>query len=72
MAEESIHKQEFVVRNLQTRSVTLYPTRAQIVRDIKEIALKVCRFLFSYRPKLTASSTAWCKRDNHLGFHAYS
>ena len=48
MAEESIHKQDFIVRNLQTRSVTLYPTRAQIVRDIKDIALKVCRLLLPY------------------------
>ena len=42
MAEENVHKQEFVVRHLQTQSVTLYPTRAQIIRDIKDIALKVC------------------------------
>ena len=46
MAEETIHKHEFVIRNLQTRSVTLYPATAQIVRDIKDIALKVCCPLF--------------------------
>ncbi|KAK4112636.1 hypothetical protein N656DRAFT_789322 [Canariomyces notabilis] len=33
-------KQEFHVRDLPTRSVTLFPTRAQIVREIKDIALK--------------------------------
>ncbi|KAK0514039.1 hypothetical protein JMJ35_003761 [Cladonia borealis] len=40
MAEENIYKQEFNVRNLLTRSVTLYPSRAQITRDIDEITLK--------------------------------
>lgn len=40
MAEENIHKQEFTVRNLQTRNVTFYPTRAHIVRDINDITLK--------------------------------
>lgn len=44
MAEEIIHKQDFTVRNLLTRSVTLYPERAQIVRDINDITLKVCIF----------------------------
>ena len=42
MAEENIHKQEFSVRNLSTRSVTLYPARAHVIRDINEIVLKVC------------------------------
>ncbi|KAK4198000.1 hypothetical protein QBC40DRAFT_284579, partial [Triangularia verruculosa] len=37
---DSLHKQEFHLRELPTRSVTLFPTRAQIVRDIKEVALK--------------------------------
>ena len=41
MAEENIYKQEFNIRNLLTRSVTLYPSRAQITRDIDEITLKV-------------------------------
>ena len=41
MAEEDILKQEFMIRNLQTRSVTLYPARAQVVRDLKDIILKV-------------------------------
>lgn len=45
MAEETIYKQELTVRNLQTRTVTLYPTRAQIVRDINNITLKVCCLL---------------------------
>ena len=41
MAEENIYKQKFNIRNLLTRSVTLYPSRAQITRDIDEITLKV-------------------------------
>jgi hypothetical protein len=34
------HKQEFRIRELTTRSVLLFPTRAQIIRDIKNIALQ--------------------------------
>ncbi|AEO55557.1 hypothetical protein MYCTH_97470 [Thermothelomyces thermophilus ATCC 42464] len=34
------HKQEFHVRNLLTRSVTLFPTQAQVVREIKDVVLK--------------------------------
>ncbi|KAK4171352.1 hypothetical protein QBC36DRAFT_340133 [Triangularia setosa] len=37
---DSLHKQRFHIRDLPTRSVTLFPTRAQVVRDIKEIALQ--------------------------------
>ena len=40
MSEDTIHRQEFVVRNLPTKSVTLYPARAQIIRDIDGITLK--------------------------------
>lgn len=41
MAADASNKQEFLVRNLHTRSVTLYPTKAQIVRDVTGISLKV-------------------------------
>jgi len=34
------HKQEYRVRDLPTKSVTLYPSRAQIVREIKDVVLK--------------------------------
>ncbi|KAK4233000.1 hypothetical protein C8A03DRAFT_19833 [Achaetomium macrosporum] len=34
------HKQEFHVRDLPTRSVTLFPARAQVVRDIRDVTLK--------------------------------
>ncbi|KAK3306502.1 uncharacterized protein B0T15DRAFT_509873 [Chaetomium strumarium] len=34
------HKQEFHVRDLPTRSVTLFPARAQVVRDIRDVVLK--------------------------------
>ncbi|CAK7210891.1 hypothetical protein SCUCBS95973_000943 [Sporothrix curviconia] len=37
---DAVHKQEFRVRDLQTRTVTLFPSRAQIVRDIKDVSLK--------------------------------
>lgn len=37
---ETAHKQEFRIRDLPTRSVTLFPTRAQVVRDIKDVPLK--------------------------------
>ncbi|KAK3324507.1 hypothetical protein B0T19DRAFT_486664 [Cercophora scortea] len=37
---EPTHTQEFRIRDLSTRSVTLFPTRAQVVREIKDVALK--------------------------------
>ncbi|KAK0665204.1 hypothetical protein QBC41DRAFT_233277 [Cercophora samala] len=37
---DSLHKKRFHIRDLPTRTVTLFPTRAQVVRDIKEVALK--------------------------------
>ncbi|KAK3934839.1 hypothetical protein QBC46DRAFT_398835 [Diplogelasinospora grovesii] len=37
---DTTHKQEFHVRSLSTRSVTLFPTRAQVVREIKDVVLK--------------------------------
>lgn len=39
MADEHGHKQEFLIRNLPTRHVTLYPTKAQIIRDIDNVTL---------------------------------
>ncbi|PSR82909.1 hypothetical protein BD289DRAFT_461500 [Coniella lustricola] len=33
-------KQEFCLRDLPTRTVTLFPTRAQVVRDLKDVLLK--------------------------------
>lgn len=37
---DSISKVEYNVRNLTTRSVTLFPTRAQVFRDIKDVPLR--------------------------------
>ena len=37
---DSISKVEYNVRNLSTRSVTLFPTRAQVFRDIKDVPLQ--------------------------------
>lgn len=38
---EAIQKQEYCIRDLPTQSITLFPTRAQVVRGIKDIVLKV-------------------------------
>ena len=38
---EASEKQTFALRELPTRAVTLYPARAEVVRDINDIALKV-------------------------------
>ena len=40
MATDTTHKQEFKLRDLSTRSVLLFPTRAQIIRDIKDIPIQ--------------------------------
>ncbi|KAM7188888.1 protein of unknown function (DUF4139) domain containing protein [Naviculisporaceae sp. PSN 640] len=37
---DTVHKQEYRIRDLSTRSVTLFPTRAQVVREIKDVVLK--------------------------------
>lgn len=41
MADEHLYKQELLIRNLSTKSVTLSPSRAYVVRDINDISLKV-------------------------------
>lgn len=41
MALEVAHKREFNIRELATKAVTLYPTRAEVARDINGISLKV-------------------------------
>lgn len=38
---DSTNKIEYKIRDLGTRSVTLFPTKAQIFRQIKDVALKV-------------------------------
>jgi hypothetical protein len=35
------HKVEYKIRDLGTRSVTLFPLQAQVKRDIKDVPLKV-------------------------------
>ncbi|KAL1862860.1 hypothetical protein Daus18300_008357 [Diaporthe australafricana] len=37
---DATHNQEYRIRDLPTRSITLFPTRAQVVRDIKDVVLK--------------------------------
>lgn len=43
------HKTEFKVRDLGTAAVTLFPSRAQITREIKGIDLKVSKHLAPIR-----------------------
>lgn len=45
---DPIHKIEYKLRDLGTRSVTLFPTRAQIQRDIKSVNLKACVTAISF------------------------
>ncbi|KAL8940093.1 MAG: hypothetical protein Q9216_003002 [Gyalolechia sp. 2 TL-2023] len=40
MADSKVHRQDFVLRELATQIVTLYPTRAQVVRSVKDLNLK--------------------------------
>ncbi|KAG0134871.1 hypothetical protein HOY82DRAFT_553350 [Tuber indicum] len=40
MTENTIHKQSFSVDDLSVRSVTIYPSRAAIVRDINNVTIK--------------------------------
>jgi hypothetical protein len=44
---EGVHQQEFRIRDLSTRSVLLFPTRAQIIRDIRNIELQVSTVISS-------------------------
>ncbi|TDZ49747.1 hypothetical protein CTRI78_v007900 [Colletotrichum trifolii] len=37
---DTVNKTEYHVRDLATRSVTLFPSRAQVVRDLKDVTLK--------------------------------
>lgn len=40
-SDDTIHKQSFSIDDLATRSVTIYPTRAAVVRDIENVVIKV-------------------------------
>jgi hypothetical protein len=41
MSEENTYKQRFFVEDWKTSNVTLYPTRATVVRRIESVNLKV-------------------------------
>lgn len=41
MSEEQIHKQKFLTEQWPTTGVTLYPTRASVIRQIRSVQLKV-------------------------------
>jgi hypothetical protein len=47
---DSLPKQEYRIRDLPTKSVTLFPTRAQIVREIKDVTLRVRLPLSPHQP----------------------
>jgi hypothetical protein len=51
MIDEEVHKQKYEIRQLQTRSVTLYPTRATVVRRIEAVKLRVSRYLVRFELK---------------------
>lgn len=53
---DSVPKQEYRIRDLPTKSVTLFPTRAQIVREIKDVTLRV-RLLPLPPPITTTTNT---------------
>ncbi|KAL8960312.1 MAG: hypothetical protein Q9193_002966, partial [Seirophora villosa] len=40
MTDGTIYRKEFAARELATQAVTLYPTRAHVVRSIKDLSLK--------------------------------
>lgn len=40
MSDLSHFRQEFAIRNLKTKSVTLYPAKAQVVRDIHNVSIQ--------------------------------
>lgn len=40
-AADVAHNVEYKIRDLGTRSVTLFPTQAQVKREIKDVPLKV-------------------------------
>ncbi|KAL8693273.1 MAG: hypothetical protein Q9218_001874 [Villophora microphyllina] len=39
MADIDVHKKEFMVRELATQTIVLYPTRAQVVRSLVDLSL---------------------------------
>lgn len=59
MDADGPYKQEFNIRTLPTRSVTLFPSRAQIIRDIKNVTLKVCMLPSNRLPNLLLIHSAW-------------
>jgi len=47
---EKIHRQLISIKDLPTRSVTIYPSRAAVVRDIENIDIKVLLLIpFQFR-----------------------
>ncbi|KAI4179384.1 MAG: hypothetical protein LQ348_005406 [Seirophora lacunosa] len=40
MTDSTIYRKEFAARELATQAITLYPTRAHVVRSIKDLSLK--------------------------------
>lgn len=44
MADDTVHQLRYSISALTARSVTIYPTRAAVVRDIADVAIKVNPF----------------------------
>lgn len=57
---DSVNKINYKLSDVQTRSVVLFPSRAQIFKDIKDIDLKVGRIVLFYllSAHLTCNSLA--------------
>lgn len=41
IVDDIINKQSFSIDDLAARSVTIYPTRAAVVRDVENVVIKV-------------------------------
>jgi hypothetical protein len=61
---DAVTKKEFNIRDLGTKSVTLFPTRAQIVREIKDLQLAVCSPSTSHQFHANPSSPASTKSQS--------
>jgi hypothetical protein len=45
---DTVNKIHYKIGDTKTRSVTLFPTRAQVFRELKDVDLKVRIFLLSH------------------------
>lgn len=45
VVDDTVHKQSFSIDDLAARSVTIYPTRAAVVRDIENVVIEVSQLV---------------------------